>query len=712
MGYYLKKLFQKALLVILILFLTLNVVNAGNNTDVGSYSNLTEQINAVDEGLTLNLTSNYQFNNDTDSENGVVISKNITVNGNDSYIDGNHQARGFLINSNCNVVLENLIFKNCFSENCGGAIFLSCNSNLTLKNCSFHNNKVYNANGAAIVSKSSTNTDIYSCTFSNNVCIRESDLEWDQFKKGMGSALCVGINSTLNIYDSVFKNNNAYLSTILLISYDDVRYKVSRLFVSGCLFENNTSRTNAAIYLDELGKGEILNSVFRNNVATDSGGIVTLDASIQATVKDCLFEANKAFKGGAIYIHPFNGNPSNVLIDNCKFYKNVATENGGAIYANLANLKIVDSDFKQNAASNKGGAIFAYKGVTNIISSNFNGNNARLGGAGYLLSDKIVAKNSAFDKNVASEKGGGIYSRTIKVSTSDCKYLNNRAPKFSNVCGIFEATVKQTCNYFGDVKISVKLSSPWKASLAQKVKLKFISKSKTYKTGWLKTSSKGALNLRVPLDLKCGKYSLEVKIDSGMCMHNPLTVNVIKAPVKLVSKKISAKYNSGKSFKVYVKNKKTKEGVSWARVKMKVYSGKSHTLYFKADQNGLVKYDTSKLSLGKHLVKLSAGDKNIKSKKAKSEIRISKGSCKVVSPKEIKKHSNLNVKILTIISKKPIKKTKFQVSVNFKKYNLKTDSNGVLKIKTSKLAKGKYHINIRLKNEVYDIDKRISCKII
>ena len=82
MGYYLQKIFQKALFIVLILFLTINVVNAGNNTDVGSYSNLTDQIGAVDEGSTLNLTSNYQFNNDTDSENGVVISKSITINGN------------------------------------------------------------------------------------------------------------------------------------------------------------------------------------------------------------------------------------------------------------------------------------------------------------------------------------------------------------------------------------------------------------------------------------------------------------------------------------------------------------------------------------------------------------------------------------------------------------------------------------------------------
>lgn len=710
MGNYLQGISKKILLIFFILFFTINIVCAENNTD--SYSNLTDHINALDDKSIINLTSDYKFDDSVDDEDGVIISKNVTVKGN-VYIDGNHQARGFLIESNCNVVLEDLTFKNCFSEDDGGAIFLSRNSNLTLKNCIFNSNEVYNANGAAIMSKSTTNINIYSCIFSNNTSIRESDLEWNQFKKGMGSALCVGIDSSLNIYDSVFKNNNAYLSTILVVSYNDVTYKLSTLFIRNCLFENNTSRTNTAIYLDEFGKGEILDSIFRNNVATDVGGIVTFDASIQAVVKNCLFESNHAIKGGAIYIHPFNGNGSNVLIEGCNLSNNVAEKNGGAIYANSANLEISNSSFNQNTALGNGGAIYAYKGITKFMSLNFNNNSAKYGGAINLLSDNIIINNSIFIQNNASKRGGGVYCKKIQVSTSNCIYISNNAPIGANVYGIFHLSVKQTRMYFGDVQLSIKLSSPWKLSLAQKFQLKFLSGSKTYKTDWLETSSKGMLNFIVPFDLKCGKYSLSIKTDSWLCDYEPITINVIKAPVKLVSKKISAKYNSGKSFKVYVKNKETNNVISGACVKLKVYSGKSHyTLNLRANQNGLVEFDTSGLSLGKHVVKFYAGDKNIQFKNEKSEIKISKGSCHVVAPKKIKKHSNLNVKILTIISKKPIKKTKFQVSVNFKKYNLKTDSNGVLKIKTSKLAKGKYPIHIRLKNERYNIDKRISCKII
>jgi predicted outer membrane repeat protein len=529
----------------------------------------------------------------------------------------------------------------------------------------------------------------------------------------MGSALCVSIGSNLKLHDSVFKSNNAYLSTVIVISYGESRYQLSTLYVRGCLFENNTSRTNTAIYLDELGKCEILDSKFRNNVATFSGGIVTFDASIQAIVKNCLFESNNAVKGGAIYMHPFNGSPSNVLIRDCVFSKNHASISGGAIYANAANLEIVNTNFNRNSASDNGGAIFTYNGATKIASSYFNGNSAQFGGAANLLSNSIAVSGSVFNNNAASKKGGGVYSKTIQVSSSNCRYINNRAPVAGTVYGAFKVTVKQTCKYFGGVKLSIKLSSPWKVSLAQKIKLKFTRGAKTYKTGWIKTSARGVLNLKVPVDLKCGKYSLTVSAQSGVCYINPITITVIKAPVKITAKKITAKYNSGKLFKIHVKNAKTKKGVNGAKVKLKVYMGKSHyTVTLKANQKGVVKYDTSNMYLGSHIIKMSAADKNIKlSKKAKSKIMITKGTCKVAAPKKIRKHTNLKVRILKKISKEPIKKTKFYVNVDYKTYKLKTDSKGVLKIKTKKLAKGKHELLIILNNDRYDINKKLSFKI-
>jgi predicted outer membrane repeat protein len=689
----------------------MSCIHAENNT--ASYSNLTDEIDALDDNATLNLTSDYQFNNVTDDRGGVVISKNLSISANNASIDGSGQARGFFIKSNCNVVIENMTFKNCFCSNDegGGAIFLSSNSNLTLKNCIFKNNKVYNANGAAIKCQKLTNADIYSCTFSNNTCIRESDLEWEEYKRGMGSAVFMSIGSNLKLYDSIFNDNNAYLATVLVVSYTGTERKTSTLYVRGCLFENNTSRSMTAIYLDEFGIGEILDSVFRNNRATYSGGTICLDSSLSATVRNCLFESNHAIKGGALYIVPFDGNGSRASISDCNFSENVVSENGGAIYANSASAEIVNCNFLRNTASGKGGGIFTYGGSVRIADSQFINNRAKQGGGAYFLTDNTVIQNVAFNANTATEKYGGVYSKSLQVSVSNCQFKGNVAPAYPDIYGAFSANAVQTGSYYAEAELSIVLKSPW-WSPSQSIRLVF-NGTKSYKSQWISVSSNGVFKYDVPLDLKSGKYTLKIMSNSGKCYSNLLTFNILKAPLKVIVKKTSVRFNSGKILKIKAINSKTNKAVAFAKVKLRVYTNKAYkTFALSADGNGIIEFDTSKLSVGKHAVKVLAGDGNVEvSKNAKFAIKVSRGSCKVVYPKTIKRHSSLKVEILKTVSKKPISKTKFKVKINYRVYKLKTSSKGILKVPASKLPKGKYLVKIVLDNRKYNIHKRFNFRI-
>ena len=138
--------FKKLVFIFILLFILFSVcsVYAENST----FSQFSDEISNGTQ-QTLNLTNDYKFDNNFDLNftDGVGISKNITIEGNGHIIDGSNQARGLYINSNCNVVLDNITFSNCFSNASGGAIFLSPHSNLTLKNCIFKSNSVYNSNG-------------------------------------------------------------------------------------------------------------------------------------------------------------------------------------------------------------------------------------------------------------------------------------------------------------------------------------------------------------------------------------------------------------------------------------------------------------------------------------------------------------------------------------------------------------------------------------
>ena len=125
--------------------------------------------------------------------------------------------------------------------------------------------------------------------------------------------------------------------------------------------------------------------------------------------------------------------------------------------------------------------------------------------------------------------------------------------------------------------------------------------------------------------------------------------------------------------------------------------------------------DTSKIKVGKHKIVITAGDDNFILSKTKSSIKIKKTSATVEYPKTVKKHSKINVTIINKANNKPVVKTKFTVKIytgkNHKSITAKTNSEGILKINTNKLSKGKHKISVESKNKNYSINKKFYVKI-
>ena len=712
------------LFIIILVSLTITSIHANDSTDidvtvndtVSTFADLNDKLS--NESDTVVLNESYRFNSTSDVSlmDGVKIKKNLTLVGvENSYIDGNNEARCLYIDSNCNVTLKNLIFRNGFSLNDGAGVLLGINSTLRIYNCTFENNKVYNSNGGALRCMEDTNTEIHDSTFFNNTSIRESDLEWKQYKRGMGSAICVGIGSDIRLFNTILKNNTGYLTTILVVSYDDVNYRMSRLFIRNCTFENNTAFSSGVIYLDEMGWGEILDSVFRNNVVTDTGAAMILDASVSVLIKNCLFDGNSGIKGGAIHIKVFDYSyMSNVSIVDCNFTKNKASVYGGAISSKYGLAKILNCSFLDNIAETYGGAIYAKLSDLDILDSYFNNNSAQYGGAVFFKNETVSVINSTFVENAASIKGGAIFSKIENVTSSQCIYQGNVAPVGVDVYGVFFTSVVKLVPYYGGVELTIKITSPWNMPLSQNVKLR-LKGSKSFKTDWLKTDSNGMLKVNVPSKYGVGPYSLTLYLDSGVCYSSPI-VNVVKAPVVLKFKKIKTTYGSGKKLKIQAINKITKKPVPKAKLTIKVFTGKRYSTYnVVCDENGRAEFDTSKISAGKHDITITSKDKNIKLSKVKSEIKIKRANAKIISPKSIKRGLKLKITVKNKGSGNPIAKTVFKVKIftgkHFKSVKVKTNSKGILKIKTKKLTKGKHKIAIKLKDDNYSINKKFKIKV-
>ena len=89
----------------------------------GEFDELQKLIdNASDNGI-INLEHNYTYTVGTDTiTEGIGISKNLTINGNGFAIDAQGKSRIFNIDGGTNVLLNNILFTNGFSEGNGGAI--------------------------------------------------------------------------------------------------------------------------------------------------------------------------------------------------------------------------------------------------------------------------------------------------------------------------------------------------------------------------------------------------------------------------------------------------------------------------------------------------------------------------------------------------------------------------------------------------------------
>ncbi|MDO5851603.1 MAG: Ig-like domain repeat protein [Methanobacteriaceae archaeon] len=359
-----------------ILNLTLKVVD-------NSFTALETLINTSNGTVTL--TRDYvRADNEIDYINGIIINKNITINGNKHIINGTSPnktniGRIFQIENNISLTLNNITLTGGNYTGDGGAI--ENKGRLTINNTILMQNYATGYGGAI----HGNNVNIINTTFINNSV------------KAWGGALS-GVNNTIT--DSNFINNSAVDGGGSILG--------NKNFIVSSNFTNNIAEYGGAIWIIE---GDISGSNFINNNATE-GGVIS---SRNSNITDSMFIDNTAEYGGVIF-----GKFNNILYST--FINNTAVESGGAINGGLNNIS--SSIFVDNTAKEVGGAI---NGSNNkIIGSNFINNTAVNGGAIYNDGGTITIQNSALTQNKA-DNGGAVYSLSKLIINNSIIVNNNNS---------------------------------------------------------------------------------------------------------------------------------------------------------------------------------------------------------------------------------------------------------------------------------------------
>ena len=369
-----------------------NYVGFGGNLDLG-IENFTDLQNAI--GLvtgTLTLNQNVVMTDDEAANfvNGVIINKNIRIDGKGHTIDAKNLGRIFKINLGVAVTLTNVTLTN-GNATVGGAI--------------------YNFD----------NLDLVHVNFVNNTA------------KYGGAIMNYGYGLVLD--DSTFTNNTAKIGGAIYNSDD--------CFVVGnSTFTNNTAKIGGAIY--NYGIGFVVgNSTFVNNSAADGAGAVYNEGD-NSVVGNSTFVNNTATSiGGAII------NNGKLVVDNSAFEDNAANYYGGAIF-NRDDLQVTNSAFDGNDilvrniramdnVDHGGAAIYNWKnGKLDISKSNFTNNiknykngNLLVGAVATIgdatISDSYFVNNSGRWGGALSVMGGEFSIATNFIDIDGTKFVNNSA---------------------------------------------------------------------------------------------------------------------------------------------------------------------------------------------------------------------------------------------------------------------------------------------
>ena len=386
-----------------------NYVGFGGNLDLG-IENFTDLQNAI--GLvtgTLTLNQNVVMTDDEAANfvNGVIINKNIRIDGKGHTIDAKNLGRIFEIDGGFAVTLTNVTLTNGKADK-GGAIYNF--GNLDLVHVNFVNNTA--KYGGAIMNYA-YGLVLDDSTFTNNTA-------------KIGGAI-YNSEDCFVLDDSTFTNNTAKIGGAI--------YNYGIGFVVGnSTFVNNSAADGAGAIMNG-GRGFVVgNSTFANNTATSKGGAI-YNYGIGFVVGNSTFANNTAEDAGAVY-----NEGDNSVVGNSTFVNNTATSIGGAIINN-GKLVVDNSAFEDNAANYYGGAIFNWDDLQ-VTNSAFDGNdilvrniramdNVDHGGAAIYnwKNGKLDISKSNFTNNIKNYKNGdrlvGAVATIGDATISDSYFVNN-----------------------------------------------------------------------------------------------------------------------------------------------------------------------------------------------------------------------------------------------------------------------------------------------
>ena len=271
-----------------------------SEADDGTFTALQKKIDDAQEGATITLENDYTYDRGSDA-GYVLITKDLTINGNNHILDGSDKSRILSIQSG-SVTLNNIKFHNGH----GGAVGASVNSgDIIINNCEFEDNSAIESDGGAILCYNKL--IVKNSVFINNVatydartdlqgnggaiyCYSDTEIDNCTFTNNSGDHGIIYSYNKLSVknsmfqgsYGSVYARNDLSVVNSNFENVDITYYYNGNLdkFDGSLYLENNTMGEWDQIWIEDINKIDFkVHLIFINQTVKsgDSIDVCTLE---------------------------------------------------------------------------------------------------------------------------------------------------------------------------------------------------------------------------------------------------------------------------------------------------------------------------------------------------------------------------------------------------------------------------------------------------
>lgn len=504
-----------------------------------------------------------------------------------------------------------------------------------------------------------------------------------------GSGSMIKINKTLTIEGNGATLDAKDSSKIFEITGTHVT-------VNNIVFKNGHDTSSGAIDWWSGSKsgssdlyGVLSNCRFIDCNADFWAGAVYLSCN-KVTVTDCYFENNEANYGGALKI-----NGEGCVVKNCKFTRNIARNDGGAIHADVESDTIITNcTFSSNYAKVKGGAVYTKNKDLTISKSSFTSNTASNGNNYYGEASSNIAISTCTwsEGNINDYSTLGLAGEYTPITLIETAIEVPAQSGFVNSNQVITATVRDASNNLVD-------SGTVEFTIGGKIYTADVKNGKASVTVKLTTFGSIAAS---------AKYLGNGKYDSTSPVNFKLTSDVNH--VKFSASSLSTYYNSGEKFNVKVISQDGTKAVANVKVTAKVYTGTSTKTYTAtSNSNGIAAFNIPNLAIGNHKVVISSADaKSAVASQITSSIKISKLSATLTPTKLSTTYGSgkyFQIKVINSKTKKVACGVKLNLRIytgpSYKTVTVTSASNGYAKYAGSLLSVGTHKIVVSAKESKY-----------